>query len=187
MPTKKPRLGKEPDLGVPEPLVFKPQVSIALWKDENLHDFVSVAIAIPAGLTKKDDTKVSILDDLSHLRLDAKMPDLLSNVTALHSYWSRPGMTPLPAYHPKILAHHDFFAKLRKREDEILFSTAIIKLPIMVQQKIMAVHRFGTVSGGSILYVDLEAINKSEYKADNGDEFVMLDDLLAPSKHKSMN
>ena len=86
-------------------------------------------------------------------------------------------MTPLPAYHPKILAHHDFFSRLRKREDEILFSTAVIKLPIMVQQKILAVHRFGTVTGGSILYVDLEGINKSEYKADNGDKFVLLDDL----------
>jgi hypothetical protein len=162
---------------VPEALTFKPQVSIAFWKDENMHEFVSVAIATPAGLTKKDDTKVCVLDDLCHLRVDAKMPDLLSDVTALHRYWSRPGMTPLPAYHPKILAHHDFFSRLRKREDEILFSTAVIKLPIMVQQKILAVHRFGTVTGGSILYVDLEGINKSEYKADNGDEFILLDDL----------
>jgi hypothetical protein len=128
---------------------------------------------------KKDDTKVCVLDDLCHLCVDAKMPDLLSNVTALHRYWSRPGMTPLPDYHPKILAHHDFFSRLRKREDEILFSTAVIKLPIMVQQKILAVHRFGTVTGGSILYVDLEGINKSKYKADNGDEFVLLDDLSA--------
>lgn len=168
---------KEPDLGVPEALTFKPQVSIALWKDENLHDFVSVAIAIPAGLTKRDDTKVSILDDICHMRVDAKMPDMLSDVTLLHSFWDRPGMTPLPAYHPKILAHHDFFARLRKREDEILYSTAVIKLPIMVQQKMLAVHRFGTVTGGTILYVDLEGINKSEYKADNGDEFVLLDDV----------
>jgi hypothetical protein len=39
---------------VPEALTFKPQVSIAFWKDENMHEFVSVAIATPAGLTKKD-------------------------------------------------------------------------------------------------------------------------------------
>ena len=63
---------------------------------------------------------------------------------------------------------------MRKHEDEILFSTAVIKLPIMIQQKVLAVHRFGTVTGGSILYVDLEGINKSEYKVDNGDEFVCI-------------
>jgi hypothetical protein len=63
---------------------------------------------------------------------------------------------------------------LRKHEDEILFSTAVIKLPIMIQQKNLAVHRFGTLTGGSILYVDLEGINKNEYKVDNGDEFVCI-------------
>jgi hypothetical protein len=170
---------------VPEALIFKPQVLIALWKDENMHDFVSVAIATPAGLTKKDDTKVRILDDLSSMRLDARMPHLLSDVTALHSFWSRPGMTPLPSYHPKILAHHDFFAALRTREEDALFSTAVIKLPIQVQKKILAVHRFGTVTGGSILYVDLEGINKSEYRADDGDEFIMLEDFSEAKKPKS--
>ena len=88
-------------------LTSKPQVSIALWKDENMYEFISVAFVTLAGLTKKDDTKVCVLDDFCHLHvLDAKMPDLLSDVTALHRYWSRPGMMPLPAYHPKILAHH---------------------------------------------------------------------------------
>jgi hypothetical protein len=85
---KKARIGKEPDVGVPEPLTFKPQVSIALWKDENMHEFISVAIVTLAGLTKKDDTKVCVLDDLCHLlHADAKMPDLLSDVTALHRYY----------------------------------------------------------------------------------------------------
>jgi hypothetical protein len=171
-------------LGIAEALIFKPQISIAQWKDENMHDFVSVAIAIPAGLTKKEDTKVRVLDDLSRIRLDARMPQLLSDVKALHSYWSRPGMTPLPAYHPKILAHQDFFASLRSREGDILYSTAVIQLPIQVQKKILAVHRFGTVTGGSIVYIDLEGVNKSEYKDDDGDDFILLDDSPKEKKTK---
>jgi hypothetical protein len=39
-----------------------------------MHDFVSVAIATPAGLAKKEDTKVRILDDLSIMSLMPECP-----------------------------------------------------------------------------------------------------------------
>jgi hypothetical protein len=171
---------------VPDALLFKPQASIGLWKDEAMHEFVSVAIAMPAGLTKNDDTKVRVLDDQSTLRVDVRMPDMLSNVGLLHSFWNRPGsgLVPLPPYHPKIVAHHDFFSSLRKREGDTLFSTALIKLPVMVQKSVMSVHRFGSTAGGSILYVDLEGINKGGSKTNNGGDFVLLEDLTPPKSSK---
>lgn len=162
--------------GVPDALLFKPQASIALWKNNTLHEFVSVAIAMPDGLTHKDDTKVLVTEDQNTLRVDVRMPDMLSNVEMLHSFWNRPnsGLVPLPPYQPKIVAHDEFFASLRKTEGGTLFSTAFIKLPVMVQKKIKSVYRFGSATGGSILYVDLESVNTSGYKANNGNDFVML-------------
>jgi hypothetical protein len=96
-------------------------------------------------------------------------------------------MTPRPAYHPtKVLSHHDFFVSLKTQEEDILYSTAIIKFPISVQKNILAVHCLGTVTGGSILNVDFEGVNKSEYKADNGNEFVMLNDVAPVKKQKAI-
>ena len=89
-------------LGVPEALIFKPMIGISSWEDEVRHQNVSVAIAMPAGITKKDDTKIRVLDDQSTLRVDVRMPDMLFNVQKLHSYWNRTGVTTLPMYHPKI-------------------------------------------------------------------------------------
>jgi hypothetical protein len=71
---------------------------------------------------------------------------------------------------------------LKTREDDILYSTAIIVLPMEVQKKVLGVARYGSATGGSILYVDLEGVNKSEYKVDDGDEFVLLDDCYRETK-----
>ena len=173
-PKKKLKANKENALGVPEALIFKPMISISLWEDEARHQNVSVAIAMPAGITKKEDTKISVLDDQSTLKVEVRIPEMLSNVHKLHSYWNRGGMTTLPLYHPKIKGHEDFFANLRKREADSLFSIALIKLPVLVQKNIVGTYRYGGVEG-SILYVDLEGVNKSEYKVDDSEDFVLLD------------
>ena len=168
------KANNENALGVPEALIFKPMVSISLWKDEARHQNVSVAFAMPASITKKEDSKVSVLDDQSTLKVDVRIPEMLSNVDKLHSYWNRGGMTTLPLYRLKIKGHKDFFANLRKREADTLFGTTHIKLPVLVQKNTAWTYRYGGVEG-SILYVDLEGVNKNEYKVDDGEDFVLLD------------
>ena len=165
-------------------LLYKPMYIISCWMDEDRHENVTVAIALPAGITKKEDTKVRVLDDQSSLRVDVRMPDMLANIDLLHSFWNRGGRNPYPSYHPKITGFHEFFEKMRNREEDAVFSTALIKLPILVQKKLVDVKRFGSTTGGSILYVDLEGVTKSEYKVSNGDDFVFLDDFSPPKKKK---
>lgn len=164
----------EHELGIPEALVFKPQVSISLWQDDARQEFVSVAIAMPAGITERNDTKVRVLDDLTSIRVDIGIPPILGNPIELHRYWEKIGK-PLAPDCPRIKGHQDFQASIKNREVDKIYSTAVICLPIQVQKKILKIYRYGTWKLGSVLYIDLEGSSKSEYKLDDGDEFVMLD------------
>jgi hypothetical protein len=73
------------------------------------------------------------------------------------------------------MGFHKFFSTIRKREDDELFTTAIIPLPFPVQTTIVDMHKLGNDKGARLLYVDLKAMACSEYKSAPKNELIFID------------
>ena len=100
---------------------------------------------------------------------------MLTNVNIMHQHWTKKNPNAYLPSNPKIMGFHKFFVSMRKREDDELFTTAIIPLPFPVQKTIVDMHRLGNGSGARLLYVDLRAMIYSDYKVAAKSELVMID------------
>lgn len=153
---------------------WMPIYCISQWKNGQMENMVTVAIILPSGVTKKEDSKVKVSDDLCELQVTVKWPSMLSNVAALHKFWNRKDENTLPSWHPKIVGFHDYFAGLREKEDEDLYATASIVLPLQVQKNIVDIHHFGDENGARIIYVELRGMENSSYKSTTDSDFIIL-------------
>jgi hypothetical protein len=77
-------------LNVPPMLQWKPQVAMSMWTNDQLHDMVTVAISLSAGVDINQDCKASVSVNNKDLIVKEKMVDMLSNVdTIMHSFGVR--------------------------------------------------------------------------------------------------
>ena len=103
------------------------------------------------------------------------MIDMMTDVDLMHKQWHKKNANAYLPSNPKIMGFHKFFASMRKKEDDELFTTAIIPLPFPVQKTIVDMHRLGNGSGARLLYVDLCAMIYSDYKVAAKSELDMID------------
>ena len=89
---------------------------------------------------------------------------MILKVAYLHAYWNKtPTLASLPPYHPKILGFQQFVAALGKENDD-LYSVAMIPTNFPVQRNIVNITRMKTKEGEHILYVDLQAVQDINYQ-----------------------
>lgn len=155
-------------------LTWEPLYSIALWKVGAKESKVSVAIVLPSGVDLKHEVKIFVSDNQRELAVHVKWPRMISDVDALHHHWNEKNKNALPDFHPKIIAFHDFYSGLRKREDDDLYSVAHILLPIQVQKNVEAIYRLGDEYGTRIMYVDLKGFQDSGYKGNRSGDLVIV-------------
>lgn len=155
-------------------LTWEPLYSIALWKCGAMESKVSMAIVLPSSVDPKDEVKIFVSDNQRELAVHVKWPRMISNVDALHHFWNKKNKDALPEFHPKIIAFHDFYSALRKREDDVLYSVAHILLPIQVQKNVEAIYHLGDEYGTRILYVDLKGFQDSGYKGNRSDKLLIV-------------
>jgi hypothetical protein len=103
------------------------------------------------------------------------MIDMLSNVDLMHKHWRKQDVNAYPPSNPKIMGFHHYFSSIRKREDDDIYTTAIIPLPFPVQKTIVNVTKLGNDKGTRMLYVELRAMIYNDYKAAAKSELVMID------------
>lgn len=159
-------------------LVFMPIYLLAVWRNAELQEMVSVAIHLPSGLISPEFSKVRVSDDQLSLILTVKWPRMISSVNALHKYWNQQDPNALPSFHPRILAFHAAFNMIRDKENDDLFSTATIPLGGQeVLKNIVALTRLGTETGELVLYVDLQRVKSIDYKESPDAAFNIVKDL----------
>lgn len=147
---------------------------MSVWTNDQLHDMVTVAISLSAGVNIDQECKVSISANNNDLIVKEKMVDMLSNVDTMHSYWRKKDPNALPPSHAKIMGFHQYFSSLREREDDDIYCTAVIPLPFPVQKAIVNMHKMGNNAGARILYVELRAVEYNDYKVPAGSELMMI-------------
>ena len=173
---KKPKSGTTATLlNVPPTLQWKPQYAMSLWVNDQLHDMVTVAVSLTGGVDINGDCKVYVSDNNNDLVVSEKMVDMLADVDLMHKHWRKKNANAYLPSNPKIMGFHKFFSTIRQREDDEIFTTAIIPLPFPVQKTIVNVHKLGNEKGARIIYVDLRAMIYSDYKVAAKSELVMID------------
>lgn len=148
---------------------------MSVWENEQLHFMVTVVVPITGGVDIDNDVKMHVSDDGKELIVKEKLVKMLSDVDLMHDHWRTKNPNAFPSNHPKIMGFHKYFSAMRKREDDDIFTTATIKLPFAVQQTIVDIHHLGSKTGVRMLYVDLRAIDYSEYKTAAKSTLVMVD------------
>ena len=136
-----------------------------------------------------------IVDPLSSLCVCMYHSQFLSMYLLYHSYirskrvWY--GTIPVQESYtspptPRRSVLRDFQASLRTNRDcDSVYSTAVIRSH-SGRKNVSGHHRFGTWTKCSILYIDLEGVNKSVDEDVDGNEFVMLDDFPSSRKRKAL-
>ena len=90
---------------------------MSMWMNDQLHDMVTVAISLSAGVNIDQECKASVSANNNDLIVKEKMVDMLSNVDTMHSYWhKKKDPNVLPPLHAKIMGFHQYFSGLRERE-----------------------------------------------------------------------
>lgn len=156
-------------------LQWKPQVAMSMWVNDQLHNMVTVAIGLTAGVDIEKDVKVYVSDNKNELIVSEKMIKMVSDVDSMHKHWRNKDPNAYPPSCSKIMGFHSYFSGLRKRENDDLFTTAIIKLPFPVQKTVVSLHQLGDKSGARLLYVDLRAVDYNDYRAVAKSSLVMID------------
>lgn len=168
-------LGANTSLNIHPMLQWRPQIAMSVWKNAQLHYMVTVAIPLTGGVDIDNDCKVYVSDDGNELIVSEKMVKMLGNIDLMHEHWRNKNPNAFPSNHPKIMGFHEYFSAIRKRENDDIFTTATIKLPFPVQKTIVDTHKLGNKTGVQMLYVDLRAVDYSDYKAASKSELVMVD------------
>ena len=135
--------------------------------NKQLHNMVTVVISLTGGVDIDKECKVYVSDNNYDLVVSEKMISMLADVNLMHKPWTnkKKGDAGLPSNDPKITGFYIYFSTIRKKEDDDIYTTAIIPLPFPVQKTIVNLHRLGSNSGARVLYVDLQAMNYDEYKS----------------------
>lgn len=154
-----------------------PLYSISMWTGGEMDKYVTIALLLPSGITKREDSQVRVSDNLVEMVVRVKWPSIMSNVALLHAFYGMgdKGLA-LPAYHPKIVGFNNFFLNLRDRESDPLYSEATIPLPMKVQKTPVEFRRIGDSSGARVLYVTLRAVEMAAYKGIDDSDFVIIND-----------
>jgi hypothetical protein len=162
-------------LALPSLLTWKPHYAMSQWVNHQLHDMVTVVVSLTGGVDIEEECKVFVSDNNNDLVVQERMIKMLTDVDLMHSHWNRKNPNAYPPTNPKIMGFHKFFSTIRKREDDELFTTAIIPLPFPVQTTIVDMHKLGNDKGARLLYVDLKAMACSEYKSAPKNELIFID------------
>jgi hypothetical protein len=148
---------------------------MSVWVSDQLHDMVTVAISLTGGVNINDGCKVFVSDNNNDLIVSEKMIDMLADVDLMHKHWRENDPKAFPSSHATIMGFHKFFSGIRKREDDDIYTTAIIPLPFQVQKTIVMMQKMGHKDGARVLYVVLRAVEYNDYKAPAKSELVMID------------
>ena len=164
-------------LNVPSKLQWKPQYAMSEWVNEQLHDMVTVVISLTGGVDIDKECKVFVSDNNNDLVVSEKMISMLADVNLMHKPWTnkKKGDAGFHSNDPKITGFHRYFSTIRKKEDDDIYTTAIIPLPFPVQKTIVSLHKLGNKGGARVLYVDLRAMNYDEYKSISNGGLLMVD------------
>ena len=89
------------------------------------------------------ECKVHVSANSCDLVVKEKMVDILSDVDLLYKHWRSKDVHAFPPSSPTIMGFHRYFFTIRKREDEDIFTTAIIPLPFPVQKSMVSIYKLG--------------------------------------------
>ena len=149
---------------------FCPIYSMSEWSEDDMQQKLSVCILLPSGCISKNQSIVSVSEDLKELIVEVFCPDFFLNVSDIHSKLER-----LASNHPKIVGFHKFFQLFRTKNTDPVIAKAKIPLSFEVQKNILAVKRFGDKQGTRLIYVDLLASVTSDYKDIDCDDFLVIE------------
>ena len=148
---------------------FMPIYSLSEWCEDDVQQKLSVCVLLPSGCTDKNQSVVSVGENLQELIVEVSCPHFFLNVFDIHSK-----SESLQSNHPKLIGFHKFFQKFRIKNTDPVIAKAIISLPFEVQKNLNSVKRFGDKAGCRLIYVELLATKTSDYKDVDCDDFVLM-------------
>jgi len=172
---KKPKLSTTAHcLNVHPSLQWKPQIAMSVWVSEQLHDMVTVAISLTGGVNINDGCKVFVSDNNNDLIVSEKMIDMLEDMNLIHKHGHERTQKPLLLCMQQLWDFtSSFLVSERGKEDDDIYTTAIIPLPFQVQKTIIMMQKMGHKDGARVLYVVLRAVEFNDNKAPAKSELVM--------------
>lgn len=133
---------------------------------------VSVVIVLPTGVRNNmDNFKVQVSNCCRRLVVSMEWPPEVTDTMKLHKWMGK----DLVSYHPRLLAYEECLRTRREKISETVCSVASINLPCKVLRSLDMNKRFTFMeSTTQLMYVDLEADKRSDYRDEDSNEVIVL-------------